>query len=332
MNISQIAKLAGVAPATVSRYLNNGYVSNEKREKIKKVIAETGYRPMTSAQAMRTGRSHLIAIIVPKLNSESISLMVDGMTNALAGTGYNIILANAGNSIEKELEYLKIFKENDVDGVILTGTVITKEHHEIMLSYKKPIVILGQFDKKYPCVYYDDYGAAYAAVKHMIDVGCKRIANLYVMPEDKAAGKSRMDGYYDALQNAGIEYNEKLVAESDFTINGGYCAMKRLLSKNIRFDGVFCATDTIAFGAKSYMEKKGIRIPEDIKLAAIGDSRMSTIVTPSLTTVHLHHVTGGREACKILLEKIDGDVPITKQYKLGFELCVRESTRAQKEI
>lgn len=326
MTISEIAKLAGVAPATVSRYLNNGYVSKEKRAVIKRVIDETGYVPLSSAQTMRTGRSHMIAVIVPKINSESISEMVDGITTGLSGTGYNPVLANTYNSLTKELEYLKIFKENYVDGVILMGTVITEKHHEIMKTYNKPIVILSQFDSNYSCVYYDNYSAARMATEHLIKTGCRKIANIYVLPSDAAAGSNRIKGFKDALEVSGTAYDQRLCEESQFSLEGGYNAMQRIIDKKIEFDGVFCATDTIAMGAMSCLKDNGIEICSQVKVAAIGDSKIAAAMRPALTSVHLHYRTGGKEACKVLLDKIKNKDNIIKQYKLGCDLIVRATT------
>lgn len=327
MNISEIAKLAGVAPATVSRYLNNGYVSAEKKDKIRRIIAETGYCPRSSAQTMRSGKSHLIAVIVPRLASESIAKMVDGITEELSGTSYSSVIATTSNNTDRELEYLRIFRDNEIDGVIFVGTVLTQAHYETFSSYRKPIALLSQYDKNYPCVYFDDYNASYAAVKHLIRRGCRRIANIYVLPEDKAAGRARIDGCYDAVKDAGLTYDKRLMSVSEFSIKGGRAAMNKILSTRARFDGVFCATDSIALGAMGLLSERGIIVPDEVKLIAIGSSKYSAAIKPSMTTVQYNYATGGREACKILLERIEGDVKTMKQYKLGFELIERESTR-----
>ena len=107
MNISMIAQLAEVSTATVSRYLNNGYVSEQKRKRIQAVIEQTGYTPSSSAQTLRTGRNNLIGVIVPKISSESVSRMVDGITEVVNNAGYQVLLANTGNNTEREMEYLK---------------------------------------------------------------------------------------------------------------------------------------------------------------------------------------------------------------------------------
>lgn len=329
MNISKIAKLAGVSPATVSRYLNNGYVSDEKKEKIKKVIEETGYIPSPSAQTLRTKKNNLIGVIVPKINSESISKMVQGITLQLKNTKYNILLANTDNSTHKELEFLSIFKNNTVDGVILIGTIITKKHYQVIEDYSKPVVVLGQFDKKTSCVYYDDFGASYGATEKLIKCGCKNIAYIGVTIKDKSAGKARLDGFISALEDNTLTVNNRLMSECDFTSDSGYKAMNRLLDIHESFDGLFCATDNIALGAMKSLKEHDIHIPKDVKIISIGDSKMSNLCTPTLSTAHLYYVTGGKEACNMLLESLEKDKHIVKQYRLGYEIINRQSTNIE---
>ena len=133
LNIIDIAKLAGVSKSTVSRYLNNGYVSVESREKIKKVLEETGFTPQRQAKGMRTKKTNLIGVIVPKISSETPARVVEGITEVLSPNGYDILIANTNLSIEKELEYLNIFKSNQVDGIIFMATKrVTDKHIEVI--------------------------------------------------------------------------------------------------------------------------------------------------------------------------------------------------------
>ena len=133
LNIIDIAKLAGVSKSTVSRYLNNGYVSVESREKIKKVLEETGFTPQRQAKGMRTKKTNLIGVIVPKISSETPARVVEGITEVLSPNGYDILIANTNLSIEKELEYLNIFKSNQVDGIIFMATKVTDKHIEVIV-------------------------------------------------------------------------------------------------------------------------------------------------------------------------------------------------------
>ena len=134
MNINEIASLAGVSRATVSRFLNNGYVSEEKRQRIKKVIDETGYRPSAQAQTLRTKKTNLVGVIIPKINSDSIGRMVAGISLVLSQAGYQLLLANTDNNEKEEIKYLKVLAEKQVDGIILIGTVITGAHKKTACS------------------------------------------------------------------------------------------------------------------------------------------------------------------------------------------------------
>ena len=130
MNIGDIAKRAGVSRAAVSRYFNNGYISEEKKEAIRKVVEETGYRPSIQAQTLRTKKTRLVGVILPKIDSAAIGNVVAGILAVLNESGYQLLLADTQNNLKKELEYLNIFNEKQVDGVIFIATVFTQEHTE----------------------------------------------------------------------------------------------------------------------------------------------------------------------------------------------------------
>ena len=329
MNISMIAQLAEVSTATVSRYLNNGYVSEQKRKRIQAVTEQTGYTPRSSAQTLRTGRNNLIGVIVPKISSESVSRMVDGITEVVNNAGYQVLLANTGNNTEREMEYLKTFRLNNVDGVIFIGTLMTKKHLALMKSYKKPIVLMGQQESDVSCVYFDDYGAAKLATDCLVRCGCQNIVHLSVTLKDKAAGRARRGGYLDTLEENHIAFREEQIAEcAGFTTQDGSDAMAAFLEKQIPFDGVFCATDTIAFGAIDVLRRAGIQIPEQVKLAAVGNNRMSAIYSPHLTSVSLSHRTGGLEAGAILIDMIQNDNDAVRTAQMQCRLYERERTGA----
>lgn len=141
MNIAEIAKLAGVSRAAVSRYFNNGYISEEKRQAIRRVVEETGYRPSLQAQTLRTKKTRMIGVIVPKIASASIGKVVEGILSVLNERGYQMLLAVTQNNPQKELEYLTAFDEKQVDGVILVATIFGAEHKKILKKLSVPVVI-----------------------------------------------------------------------------------------------------------------------------------------------------------------------------------------------
>lgn len=325
MNISEIAALAGVSSATVSRFLNNGYVGQKNREKIQKIIEETGYIPSAHAQTLRTKKSNLIGVILPKISSEAVSRIIEGISMELNERGYHILLGNTDLDVEKEIEYLNIFKNNQVEGIIFVATIITPKHIEIMEKIKVPIILLGQMVEGYSCVYHDDYGASYKLTRSFIEKGCQHIAYLGVTQEDKAVGYERKRGYIQALEDAGLEVDEELIHIGAFSTQSGYEGMETLVGTGKKIDGVFCATDNIAAGAIEWMSKYQPDLIKTIRIAGIGDSRISKVMTPKLTSMHYYYKTSGKEAAKMLLESMQDNNNLIKMIKLGYELKERES-------
>ena len=205
MTIREIAEMAGVSNAAVSRYLNNGYLSDEKREKIKKVIEETGYSPSHNARTLRTKRTKLIGVALPKIDSETISKIVAGIGMELSKYGYYLILANTDNTVKKEYEYIRVFKNNLVDGMIIIGTMMDKTHKKLIKSLDCPAVVVGQQVDYCQCVYHDDFEAARQLTELMIEAGRRNIGYIGAPKTDVAAGLRRFEGYSAALKKHGLK-------------------------------------------------------------------------------------------------------------------------------
>ena len=318
MTISDIAKLAGVSPASVSRYLNNGYLSNEKKEKIAAVIEKTGYIPSTQAQTLRTGKSKIIGVIIPKINSNSISQVVYGISSVLSENGYQILLANTFNDAKKELEYLHTFNENFIDGIINLGTISTKEHAKAFSKLNIPAVVLGQNVPYASCIYHDDYNASLELTKRVIEKGHKKIGYIGVTEKDQAVGVLRKKGFSDAVnEHSGITaYYET----GDFTLNNGYENAEKLLSEHKDIDSIVCATDTIALGAIKYLNRHGISVPSKIAIAGFGENNAGQILEKPLTTVKFYYEECGREGAKMMLDKLSVPDTPCKSLMLGYEI------------
>lgn len=326
MTINEIADLAKVSRATVSRYLNQGYVSEEKKERIRKVIEETGYQPSSQAQTLRTRKTRLVGVIIPKIDSHTISRMVGGISTVLSKNGYQLLLANTENNEQEELKYLKLFRENHVDGVILSGTVFTKKHLQVLKNYQVPVVILGQYLSGYSCVYQDDYRAARELASRMASVS-RHLCYAGVTLQDMAVGWGRQEGYRDGMEEAGRQVEERMVAQASFRVESGRQAAEELLERNPEMDGLLCATDDIAAGAVLYLKEQGRRVPEEIRVAGFGDSQIARIVEPNLTTVHFYYKTSGEEAAHLLIDLLEAENPVYRELKMGFRIVERESCR-----
>lgn len=325
MTINEIAALAGVSRATVSRYLNKGYVSEEKREKIQKVIDETGYQPSSQAQMLRSRKTKLIGVIIPKINSHTISRMVGGISKVLSENDYQLILANTENNEEEELKYLKLFQKNRVDGVILSGTIFTKKHIQLIREYQVPIVILGQRLAGQSCVYQDDAHAAEEMAGKLLE-HCRCLCYIGVTRRDEAAGRSRQEGVERAFREKGMELEKERIEEGTFNVESGITAVQKLLERCPQMDGLLCATDELAVGAMLCLKAQGKRIPGDIQVAGFGDTPMAQIIEPNLTSVHYYYKTSGEEAAQLMMNLLEADRPVHKEVKMGFEIIHRESS------
>ncbi len=328
MNINEIAKLAGVSNATVSRYLNGGSISRKTREKIRQIIEETGYKPSVSARMMRTGQSNYIGVIVPKINSESVSRMMAGLTEVFDDNGYEVLLGNAGQSMEKELRFLDLFKNREMAGLILFGTIVSREHIEMLKALKMPVVILGQSIQGFSCVYFDDYRAAYDLTECLLKREVKRFAYIGVTDKDVAAGQTRRKGMLDALKAHNYPVEQMVCAEAVFSVSSGYECMKRLYEKYSDVDAVFCSTDSIAVGAMMYLREQEVSVPEQVRITGIGHDQKSDIIVPQLTTADYYYRSSGRQAASILLDLIRNrnERIALRELKMGYELLERGST------
>ncbi|MBR6478507.1 MAG: LacI family DNA-binding transcriptional regulator [Lachnospiraceae bacterium] len=330
MNISEFSKLAGVSKSAVSRYFNDGYLSNEKKAKIEAAIQKTGYSPSLTARAVKTRVTKLVGVILPKLSSESCSRITEGIDEILEAEGYKLLLVNTANNSHKEIESLELFRQNRVDGVILLGTVFTELHKSVLKKMHVPVVIVGQRLKGYNCICHNDEGAARALTKLMLERGAKRPAIIGVTPEDKAAGKARLDGFLRALAEFQILPGKNTSEVAEFTMDSGYDRARHLYSHAAeKPDCLFCATDDIAAGAMLYLRDAGLRVPEDVMVCGIGDTKLAKNTYCPLTTARLHYKTAGIEAANMLLSAIRHGDKIQRTLQLDYDIVERQSTKRE---
>ena len=326
MNITEFAQYAGVSKAAVSRYFNGGYLSADKRAQIEAAVAATGYHPSIQAQMLRTRRTRQVGVILPKLSSDSCPRIVEGIGSVLEESGYQLLLVNTANDPQKEIRALDTLRQQTVDGILLIATVFTPEHKAVLERLHVPVVIIGQQFPGYCSIYHDDCGAAQSATAHMLAKGCRHPGYLGVTLLDKSAGQQRRAGFEAALKAAGLAPRPQRMAVAKFSTESGYEQAARLLQRDPTIDCLFCATDAIALGAMQYCREHGIRIPDDLMIAAVGDSKIGRNAFVPLTSAHLHYKTSGKEAASLLMELLANPHAVPRSQMLGFELMKRGST------
>lgn len=320
MTIADIARMAGVSRAAVSRYFNKGYISEEKQAAIRKVVEEMGYRPSIQAQTLRTKKTRMIGVIVPKIASSSIGRVVEGMLSEFNKSEYQMMLAVTQNEPKKEVEYLSAFSDRQVDGIILVATVFTTAHKRALKNMSVPVVIVGQYLSGYCCVYHDDYHACYDLTRLMMEKGRINIGFMSAMWQDKAAGEARYRGFCDAVSDMGRAGLSENVVIADFTVASGYEKAGEILGKCAGLDGLVCATDAMAVGAMQYLREHDIAVPQTILVAGHGDSEITRMTVPNLISAHYYYEKSGRLSVRRLMDLMQHDESMAEEVKLGYEI------------
>lgn len=326
ITIKDIAEMASVSRSTVSRVLNNsGYVSEEARARVEKVIKETGYTPSVNATSLRTKKTKVIGVILPTIKTETPSRVVTGLGTELSKEGYEILLANTNQDKRKEIEYLDLLKMRQVDGIVLLPTNTEPDLLEKIREIDIPLVMVGQESQDVHSVIYDDYQAARELTAFLIGKGHEKIAFIGVDETDKSVGHSRKQGYLDEMEATGLAVDSAWVKKGVFDIDSGYASMKEILANAAdRPTAVFAVTDRLAIGAMSLLKEEGLKVPEDMAVAGIGASELSRYVDPPLTTIDYENEKAGEEAARQIISCIRSDGAPEKVI-LGYRLIVRKS-------
>jgi DNA-binding LacI/PurR family transcriptional regulator len=328
--LEQVAALAGVSRATVSRVVNGSTrVSAEARAQVERAVARLGYVPNRAARSLVTRRTDSIALIVAEPESRFFSEpffagMVRGVSAALAETDVQLVLLMAQDAAHRgRLE--RYVTGGHVDGVLLASLHGDDPLPRTLQRAGVPTVLVGRPAGEAPDSYVeaDNRGGAREAVAHLVGRGHGRIATI-TGPMDMAVGQDRLDGYRDGLRAAGLPADPRLVEGGDFTEESGAAAMRRLLEREPGLDAVFAASDLMAAGALRALKAAGRRVPADVAVIGFEDSLTARYAEPQLTTVSQPVEEMGRQATRLLLAKVAGEAA-GMSVILKTELIVRAS-------
>ncbi len=327
MTMKELAQYAGVSSAAVSRYINGGPLSQEKRERIRAAMDETGFHPETAIPNNRNDVTDHVGLILPKIDSDAVNRFATGAAPTLANAGFLTLLADTTNDSAKELTYLELYQNRQVAGIIMLATILTPQLEDELRSSNVPIVVVGQQFRQIPCVYHDDYGAAYELTNLVLAKDRSRLGYIGVTEQDIAVGQNRRKGVQAAMKDYGMNPESLLTEISTFSVDGGRRAMQRLLEREPDIDGVICATDRIAFGAMEVLRQAGKRIPEDVSITGMDDNWAGEHIIPHLTTAHFYYKTSGEKAAQLLIEMIEnkGKAGPVHQIMLGYTIKNRDS-------
>ncbi|KWX87265.1 LacI family transcriptional regulator [Paenibacillus riograndensis] len=306
--IKDVAQKANVSIATVSRVLNNltGY-SDKTKQKVNQAIKELGYQPNAIARGLINKRTQTIGVMFPKVSSAFSSDLLHGIDEFAHDSNYSVVVCNTDNDGKRTMKYLQLLREKQVDGIIFSSEVLSKEYYEVLESMKIPVVLVSsQTDfAKVPYVKVDDYQAVYDAIQFLISKGHRKIAMISGTKGDPIAGTPRVQGYRKALEANGIAFDSSRLVYGDFSFESGSRAMEALWRKAGEVTAVCAASDGMAIGALSAALKHGLNVPEDISIMGYDDLKPAQMVTPPLTTVRQPLYEMGKIASEKLIGMIE---------------------------
>ncbi len=333
VTMHDVARAAGVSPMTVSNVMNgHPNVSPATKDRVLTAINELGYRVNVAARNLRAGRTGTIGLSVPELDRPYFGQLAARITAQAEGHGYRVTVEQTGATRDQEIAALVESRKRMYDGLILS-TVALGPRDADLLRVDYPIVILGEriFDGPADHVAMPNVEGAEAATRHLIQRGCRRIA---MLGGPYAAGGSdvgtlRLAGYRKALESAGREYDERLVTTlAGFTTPAGVEGVRRLLAATPDIDGLFCITDTVAFGAIRGLHESGRSVPHDVKVIGFDALEQGEYTIPTLSSIDPNHDFMARTAVDMLVDRMtESEVRRPSREVISqFELRAREST------
>lgn len=308
VTIMDIAKEVNVSKTTVSMVLNNKSinVSDETRKKILKTASEMNYIPNTVARSLSTNRTNTIGIILPDIENPFFAMMAKTIEDTAEKLNYNIILCNSYNNTDKEEKYVKLLISKLVDGVIFAAGGNSERNLNILKSNKVPFVLVDRYVEsinEYSGVFSKNIEGIKQGVEYLYKLNHRNIAFVGGNAKVKVA-KLRNESYIETSKSLGL-YNENLMVESDFSIEGGIKATEKLLSVSKNIDAIFYSSDVMALGGMKYLIRNGYKIPKDISVLGFDNINMSALFEPELTTIAQPIYRLGETACELLIKIIE---------------------------
>jgi LacI family repressor for deo operon, udp, cdd, tsx, nupC, and nupG len=324
--MKDVARLANVSTATVSRVLaGEERVTERTKEKVLQAIEQLHYKPNRLASNLRTLKSKTIVVVVRDISNSFFSDIIRGVEDVAYKHNYKVLLGDTRNDPKKESDYIGLYNERLVDGVILIATRNRKDTLN-ELTRGIPVVLTSEFLERadMPIVSIDNIGMAKLATEHLISLGHNRIGFISG-PRDIAISKDRLMGYHQALLEHELPLHPDLIQEGDWSIESGHSIASRLLKLDSRPTAILASNDEMAIGVIKCVKKAGLRVPQDVAVVGFDNINMASLLEPTLTTISQPRYDIGVKVMEILLKLMNGEAVKEKQYILPSKLIIRES-------
>ncbi len=328
VTIKDIAKEAGVSVTTVSRVLNNKPdVSDETKKNIKQIIDKLNYNPNSMARGLVLQKTFTIGLIIPDISNPFFPEIARGVEDAARKLGYSVLFYNTDNHHEEEKKAIDVLRGKQVDGLIVSLSIDNRNKLQELSNNEVHVV---QIDRKvsgtnYSSIIIDNTLSAYKATSNLIELGHRRIAHLAGDLKTQTA-QERLAGYKKALMDRNIEIDEDLILYGNYTKDPAHDEIRLLLKREKRPTAIFAANDLMAVSIYKAIYECGLEIPADISVIGHDNIELSSLVTPTLTTMAQPKYKMGQLAAIFLIKDIEGKEYNHKDIVLDTELIERESS------
>ncbi|RYG74941.1 catabolite control protein A [Lentibacillus lipolyticus] len=329
VTIYDVAREANVSMATVSRVVNgNPNVKPVTRKKVLATIQELGYRPNAVARGLASKKTTTVGAIIPDISSIFFAELARGIEDIATMYKYNIILSNSDQNKDKELHLINAMLEKQVDGILFMGGDISEEHVDQFQSSSVPVVLAATYDEtnKIPSVNIDYEAAAFEATSYLLEKGNSRIAFISGV-DDTLINKQKYNGYARALEEKSIPVDEGNILKGDYSYDSGLEAAEQLLTKDEQPSAVFVASDEMALGVIHGAQDKGYRVPEDMEVFGFDNTRLATMVRPTLSTIVQPMYDIGAVAMRLLTKYMNEEEVEGNKVVLPHRIVERNSTK-----
>jgi len=332
INIKKLAEVLNLSKSTVSRaFRDNSDIKPDTKERILAKARELNYQPNHYASNLREQKSRTIAIIVPELANNYFSQAIHGIERIARKHNYHILIYVTDDDYQKEMDFIRHLHNGRADGIIMSASGEANNHSYLnRLGGKRlPLVF---FDRVYedidvPRVITNDYDSSFKATEHLINQGCRKIAYL-VVNKNLSIGKTRMQGYIDALEKYGFTFDEKYVIDCTNSYEENNVIIRRALAA-LKPDGIFASVERLAFATYYACFEMKLVIPDDVKVIGFSSLEIAPLLNPSLTTVTQPATEIGGQAAQILFDMLEDNQQVNaiKEVVLKSKLFARNSTR-----
>ncbi|MCC9167370.1 LacI family DNA-binding transcriptional regulator [Pontibacter harenae] len=334
--IYDIAKRLGVSPTTVSRALNDHPAVNKNtKQKIYEKATQMGYRSNMFASNLRKQRTNTIGLIVPRLNSPFQSSAIAGMEKVANEAGYNLIISQSLENVQKEIANANTMFNSRVDGLLVSLAYNTEslDHFEPFINKAIPVIFYDRVAEHKSCtnILIDNIQAAYKATSHLIEQGCKNIVHISGNL-NRNVYSDRLKGYKYALIDNDLPFEDSFVITNTLSEEAGIEAAQQILAMDSKPDGIFVSNDTCAVSCMKTLKQAGMSIPKDIAVVGFNNDPLTRVIEPNLTTIDYPGYEMGEVAARSLIHFLNGlsDVTITNTITLRSDLIIRDSSLKSK--